>query len=184
MFNASPHGLAITTLDEGCYPQREAPATFESWKELIHPDDRPAAVGSLNRVLAGCTALFREEYRMRCGDGTGRWILDIGRVFEREAEGRPARAIGIHIDIHNLKTAEEELSRSNQELETRVAARTAALEELNESLRREIDARGRVEAELRSRTPPSSSSTRSPCLEAASGSAAPFSGGSTPPRKR
>lgn len=134
------------------YPQREAPATSESWKELIHPDDRAAAVGSLNRALAGSPAVFREEYRMRCGDGTWRWVLDIGRVFERDAEGRPVRAIGIHIDIHNLKTAEEELSRYNQELETRVAARTAALEELNESLRREIDARGRVEAELRART--------------------------------
>lgn len=134
------------------YPQREAPATSESWKELIHPEDRPAVVDSLNRVLAGSSTVFREEYRMRCRDGSWRWILDIGRVFERDAEGRPVRAIGIHIDIHNLKTAEEELSRSNQELETRVAARTAALEKLNESLRREIDARSRVEADLRART--------------------------------
>ena len=134
------------------YPLEDSPPDSQSWRELIHPDDRPAVACSWDRVAAGAQPVFREEYRLRRRDGSWRWILDIGRVFEKDAAGRPVRAIGIHIDIHDLKTAKEDLSRINQELESRVAGRTAALEELNESLRREIDARGRVEAELRART--------------------------------
>ena len=78
------------------------------------------------------------EYRIKCKDGSWRWIQDIGRVFERDADGRAARAIGIHTDIHDRKIAEENLFKSNQDLEERVRSRTVALEELNESLRSEI----------------------------------------------
>jgi PAS domain S-box-containing protein len=135
----------------GYYPQ-EFTLSLESWKHLVHPDDRESAIRNFNQALAGNQPTFTAEYRIKCKDGTWRWILDIGRVFERDADGRAARAIGIHTDIHDRKISEEALFRSNKDLEERVRSRTVALEELNESLRSEISARRKVEDQLRGRT--------------------------------
>jgi PAS domain S-box-containing protein len=134
------------------YLPQEFPLSLESWKELVHPDDRESAIRNLNLALEGNLPTFMAEYRIRCKDGAWRWIQDIGRVSERNADGRAARAIGIHTDIHDRKIAEEALVRSNQELEEKVRSRTVSLEELNESLRSEISARSKVEDALRGRT--------------------------------
>jgi PAS domain S-box-containing protein len=134
------------------YSPQEFQLSFESWKELVFPDDREAAIRNLNKVLAGNLPTFTAEYRIKRKDGSWLWIQDIGRVLERDAEGKAARAIGIHIDIHERKVFEETLFRANQDLEERVKRRTTSLEESNESLRREISARTAVEEELRART--------------------------------
>jgi PAS domain S-box-containing protein len=134
------------------YLPQEFPLSLEGWKELVHPDDRESAIRNLNLALEGNLPTFVAEYRIRCKDGAWRWIQDIGRVSERNADGRAARAIGIHTDIHDRKIAEEALFRSNQELEEKVRSRTVSLEELNESLRSEISARRTVEDQLRART--------------------------------
>ena len=134
------------------YPAQEFPLSFQRWKDLVHPDDAESAVSRLNQALAGNQLTFTAEYRIRCKDGSWRWIQDIGRVFERDADGKAARAVGIHIDIQDRKIAEEKLFRANQDLEERVRSRTAALEELNESLRNEATVRRAVEDDLRART--------------------------------
>jgi PAS domain S-box-containing protein len=134
------------------YSPQEMPLSLERWKELVFPADRESIVGVLNRVLVGELPAFRVEYRMRCKDGSWRWIQDIGRVLERDPDGNAARAMGIHIDIHERKLFEEKLFKANQELEERVNQRTASLAELNESLRREISARSTAERDLVART--------------------------------
>jgi PAS domain S-box-containing protein len=134
------------------YAPQEFALSFERWLELLFPEDRQGLLPNLNQLLAGTLPTFREEFRLRCKDGSWRWIQGVGRVFERDAEGRAARAIGIHADINDRKIAEEGLLAAKQELEEKVKGRTAALEALNESLRDEILARRAVEKELRART--------------------------------
>jgi PAS domain S-box-containing protein len=134
------------------YSPQEFPLSFERWQELLFPDDREAALPILNHVLSGSHPTFSAEFRIRCKDGSWRWIQAVGRVFQRDADGGAARAIGIHADIHERKIAEEKLLKANQELEEGVKRRTAALEELNASLRNEISARRTVEDELRAKT--------------------------------
>ena len=134
------------------YSPQEIPLSFGRWKDLVSPDDRDAVVANFSRVLAGESPTFVAEYRIKSKDGSWRWIKDIGRVFEKDANDRAARAIGIHIDIHDHKISEEMLFKTNQDLEERVRSRTVALEGVNESLRNEISARYTVENELRART--------------------------------
>lgn len=55
----------------------------------------------------------------------------------------------VAMDITDRKQIEETLKKANIELESRVAERTAYIEEVNRDLRREISERGRVEVELR-----------------------------------
>ncbi|MGT2464639.1 PAS domain S-box protein [Mesorhizobium atlanticum] len=54
-------------------------------------------------------AFFEAEFRMRHKDGHWVWILDRGKMIERDAEGRVIRAIGSLTDITQRKEAEARL---------------------------------------------------------------------------
>ena len=76
--------------------------------DLIHPDDRERAQAAIEDHLTGKSASYTAEYRLRCKDGSYKWILARGRVVTRSADGRPLRAIGTHTDLSRLKAAEAE----------------------------------------------------------------------------
>lgn len=82
--------------------------TTDTWTNLIHPDDREAAWASINDHLEGRTDFHRIEYRMLGKDGEYRWILDHAKIVQRDAEGRPLRMSGIHMDITDRKKIEKE----------------------------------------------------------------------------
>lgn len=83
------------------------------WLQLTHPEDRERAAQSGERHLSGETGSIETELRLRHKDGHWVWVLDRGGVVERDAEGRPTRAIGVQTDITRLKTAEHELEQVN-----------------------------------------------------------------------
>ncbi len=102
-----------------------------SWLEAIHPDDRQRV---LEAALAKqVTAAYDEEYRIIRPDGSIRWIRD--RAFPiHDSSGSVCRIAGIADDITERKRAEEALQQAHQELEQRVAERTAALRASQERL--------------------------------------------------
>ncbi|MBT9554302.1 MAG: PAS domain-containing protein [Hydrogenophaga sp.] len=108
--------------------------TFAEWRERLHPDDRVMVLKSLDGYVAGQLPAYRVEYRLRTHDGGWKWILSMGVLHQRSAEGRPLRMLGTHTDIHALKTAEAALRDVNATLEARVAERTAELTAANHEL--------------------------------------------------
>ena len=70
---------------------------------LIHPDDSHRALALLDEHLAGRTPIYKSEHRLRCKDGSWRWIQDVGEVIERDSALRPQRMIGVHVDIQEPK---------------------------------------------------------------------------------
>ena len=58
--------------------------------------------------------MYRNEHRMRCKDGSYKWILDRGQVIEWTADGQPQRMIGTHTDISDRK--HEEAQRQQMEI--------------------------------------------------------------------
>ena len=82
--------------------------TLDEWDSRIHPEDRAQTHADLDRHLEGETPYYRNEHRVRCKDGSYKWVLDRGKVMEWTADGKPLRIIGTHSDITDRKAAEAE----------------------------------------------------------------------------
>ena len=90
--------------------------TASLWSELMHPEDRPLTVTAAEEALAG-PGHYELEFRMRTKDGRYKWILSRGKVVSRDADGRPLRAVGTHIDLAARKQLELELRSLNEEMQ-------------------------------------------------------------------
>ena len=55
-------------------------------------------------MVRGESDAYRVEARRRAGDGGWCWVLNFGRVAERDADGRPLRMVGTTIDITSAST--------------------------------------------------------------------------------
>ncbi|MBU0754029.1 MAG: PAS domain S-box protein, partial [Planctomycetes bacterium] len=100
------------------FTPEEIAGQLESWLDLIHPGDRSRAERIVRAHEAGETPVFEVEHRMRTKSGEYKWILNWGKIVERDGEGRPVRATGMHMDITARREAEEAL----KERETRIRA--------------------------------------------------------------
>lgn len=78
----------------------------ETWKSMVHPDDVPKVERQARLHEAGKAPVFEVEHRLRAANGGWCWILNWGGIVERDAEGRPLRACGTHLDITRRKEAE------------------------------------------------------------------------------
>ncbi|WP_374413503.1 PAS domain-containing protein [Hydrogenophaga sp.] len=71
-----------------------------------HPDDIPQMRADRQAHFEGRAPLYRNEHRIRCKDGSWKWVLSRGMVIERDEQGKPLRMVGTHTDISDLKQAE------------------------------------------------------------------------------
>jgi PAS domain S-box-containing protein len=117
------------------------------WTELLHPDDREIELAA-HDLHSSTGEPWAREYRLIAADGRVVWVRDAA-VLLRDADGRPLTWQGVMVDITAQKDAEGRLRTSNDELEFRVMARTAQLEDANELMSLEIGERRRVEREHR-----------------------------------
>ena len=108
---------------------------LDSWTKRIHPHDYNRAISIIDDHINNESPYFETEYRMATRSGQWKWFFSSGMVMERGRNREPLRISGILIDINDLKKAEEEVSRLNEELEKRVALRTRELEEVNAELK-------------------------------------------------
>ena len=90
------------------------PINIETWNRLAHPEDLLRSGKLLEQHFAGETEYYVCEARMQHKDGHWVWVLDRGKVAEWDAEGKPIRMAGTHLDITKRKQAEFEASRYNR----------------------------------------------------------------------
>jgi PAS domain S-box-containing protein len=109
------------------YDPKELPgkleAVIEAW---VHPEDGARLHAAFMEYLVGPRTDFDFEFRMRCKDGSWRWIQSKGRIVERTTRGRARRIAGVHIDVTERKETERRLA-SSERLESvgRLAAGVA-----------------------------------------------------------
>lgn len=84
-----------------------APVNIDTWIRLTHPDDLKRSNELLARHFTGESEFYECEARMKHKNGKSVWVLDRGKVVERDADGKPVRMTGTHLDITERKQAEE-----------------------------------------------------------------------------
>jgi PAS domain S-box-containing protein len=128
------------------------------WNKPFHPDDKQRAWDAWHHATA-TSDTYSLECRLRHADGAYRWWLARAEPL-KNAAGRILKWFGTYTDIHELKLAELEISRTNGEierlnvdLEQRVVQRTeeffAATQEAERANRAKSDFLGRTSHELR-----------------------------------
>ncbi|KEO61699.1 PAS domain-containing protein [Thioclava indica] len=103
------------------------------WVRVVHPDDLDAAMAHWSAAIEH-GASYETEFRIRKADGSFRWHLVRASPL-RADDGTLIGWVGTNTDIEERKTAEAEISRLNETLESRVAKRNRELEDLHATLR-------------------------------------------------
>jgi PAS domain S-box-containing protein len=95
------------------YAPKAQRVPLKEWRYFIHPDDLRSADAAFADFLAsGCKGQFETEFRLKKADGTYSWFLTTGRAVTWNPDGKPARIIGLNIEIQNLKEAQDRLAAS------------------------------------------------------------------------
>lgn len=89
------------------YTLEELEPHLQTWESRVYPDDLDDVTAALDAHRQQQTDYYDTEHRMRTADDDWKWIRDIGKIFERNDDGEPVRAVGIHIDIDERKKYEQ-----------------------------------------------------------------------------
>ena len=89
---------------------------YQDFVALVHPDDLDLVQTASGDYAKGCAPKYAVDFRMRCKDGSWKWISTCGTVVQRDEQGRALRMIGTHTDISERKRSEEALQAVNAEL--------------------------------------------------------------------
>ncbi|SDT30853.1 diguanylate cyclase [Pseudomonas oryzae] len=94
------------------YTEDEVGSRIEESYKRIHPDDLAYVRAAMQAHFEGRTASYEVEHRIRCKDGSYKWICSRGKVVGRDAGGRPLRMIGTTTDITAMHALSEHLQQS------------------------------------------------------------------------
>lgn len=98
------------------YQLDEIPADVSAWEKLVHPDDKDEIMRVLNQHLQGEAEIYESRHRLKHKSGRWIWVLDKGKVIERDSNGKPLRACGTHLDITERKEYERQLQEQAEKL--------------------------------------------------------------------
>ena len=86
-------------------------------RDLTHPDDRDADWELVGRMLRGELPVYSNDKRYVRKDGRPVWV-NVAATLVRDADGRPARTIGVVQDLTARRAAEEALRESEERFRT------------------------------------------------------------------
>lgn len=89
------------------YESEELEPHVDTWSSGIHPEDMPRVWKKVDDHLKS-GAEYEVEFRTRTKSGSYVWVLDRGKIFERNERGEPVRMVGTELDITERKQIELE----------------------------------------------------------------------------
>ena len=96
------------------YAPYEWPQHYDTWANLLHPDERERVEAELQKHIADKTDFVDMEYRMRTKSGTYKWIQTRGKIAEWDRNGNATRLVGTHVDITDRIAAQKALKKSEK----------------------------------------------------------------------
>ncbi|MEA2107932.1 MAG: response regulator [Pseudomonadota bacterium] len=121
------------------YEPGELPMLKETWTGLMHPEDRKTIVPKIQEYVANAEP-YEVEFRLKCKDGSYKWIKGKGKGFERDENGKSRRAVGIYEDITDRRRAEENLQKAKEQAETANQAKSQFLANMSHEIRTPMNA--------------------------------------------
>ena len=117
------------------FTDEEIGTSLDEWMQRIHPDNLPGLTSVRRKLTEGESDTFNKEHRMRCKDGSWKWVSARGMVVAHDADNRPLRVIGTYLDISERKQAEETIQRqANYDPLTHLPNRRLFLDRLEQEM--------------------------------------------------
>ncbi len=104
-FSLSARGRAMLG-----YNDVEIGDTMEDWLAITHPEDQERVKNHAMACVQGRIPFLSCEYRVRCKNGSWKWLLARGAVIHRDGNGWATRMVGTTIDT---SSEQETLRRAN-----------------------------------------------------------------------
>lgn len=92
------------------YGDDEIGDRLDNWLAITHPEDQERVQANTMACVQGRIPFLSCEYRVRCRNGSWKWLLARGAVVHRDETGRATRMVGTTIDI---SSEQETLRRAN-----------------------------------------------------------------------
>ncbi len=89
---------------------------YESWKDRLHPDDKDRTLKLFSDYMQGTVEQYDTEFRQKTNSGNYIWVHSVGKIVQRDADGKPLRILGIHTDITERKSIQLELLKKDKML--------------------------------------------------------------------
>ncbi len=97
------------------YQPGELPASFDTWINLLHPEDRNDVLPQIEQLVETGES-FQLEFRLIGRNGRPVQILSRGESVEFDDQGRPTRMIGTHMDITERLEARKVIEKNRARL--------------------------------------------------------------------
>jgi PAS domain S-box-containing protein len=91
------------------FAEHEIQGSLGEWENRVHPDCLLKVHKDLKDYFDGKTESYKNEHRVKCKDGSYKWVLDRGIITRRDSEGKPEMMVGTHSDINERKMTEQSL---------------------------------------------------------------------------
>ncbi len=119
------------------YPTGTFSEDYRELLDLIHPEDKNLLLNEMQKHLSHQTRQFSAEYRMRCSDGSYKWIYGRGMVVSTDEFGKSLRMVGTHTDISAMKNAEEKIwIEANYDALTKLPNRRLFYDRIEENMKK------------------------------------------------
>jgi diguanylate cyclase (GGDEF)-like protein/PAS domain S-box-containing protein len=88
------------------YGPSEMQTSLSAWSDNIHPEEKGRVMHALHEHIQGAREKYEAEYRLKNRNGHYIWVLDRGRVCERNAHGQATRVVGMVQNVTDRKNTE------------------------------------------------------------------------------
>ncbi|EHM10908.1 PAS domain S-box [Thermanaerovibrio velox DSM 12556] len=106
-----------------------------NWLDTVHPEDRERVFRTWEDHLNGLTEKYECEFRKRSAFSDYLWVMDHGKVFERDDKGRPLRAVGAVKDVTPRRLAEQMLRSAKEQAEAEAKSRSRLVSRVSHEIR-------------------------------------------------
>ncbi|GLZ87146.1 hypothetical protein Pres01_31970 [Metapseudomonas resinovorans] len=94
------------------YADHEVGNRIEESYTRVHPDDLAYVQATIQAHFERRTEAYEVEHRLRCRDGSYKWVCSRGKVVERDENGKPLRMVGTTTDITAMRALSEKMQQT------------------------------------------------------------------------